>query len=233
MNIIKFDYKFNGTPSLRISTKYIALHHAAADNCEPWDINAWHKNQGWSGIGYHFFVTKEGLVYEGRPITSIGAHCAGQNLYSLGVCCEGNYAKESEMPKEQMHALEELLAYLKSKYPNAELVGHRDIGASTCPGAYFPLDYFKQLWKGDLAMAQMSYVELKQKFDTLQKQMQRLMDAQDVIYHYTQSVPDWGRPTVQKLLDKGLYKGASDSDLNLPETLLRVLVINDRAGLYD
>lgn len=233
MNINKYDYKFTGAPSLRVNTKYIALHHAAADNCEPWDINAWHKNQGWSGIGYHFFVTKEGLIYEGRPITSIGAHCAGQNLYSLGVCCEGDYTKESEMPKEQMHALEELLAYLKSKYPNAELVGHKDIGASTCPGAYFPLDYFKQLWKGDLAMAQMSYVELKQKFDTLQTQMQRLMDAQDVVYHYTQSVPDWGRATVQKLLDKGLYKGASDSDLNLPETLLRVLVINDRAGLYD
>jgi hypothetical protein len=46
-------------------------------------------------------------------------------------------------------------------------------------------------------------------------------------------VPEWGRPTIQKLLDKGLYKGTSDSDLNLPENFLRTLVINDRAGLYD
>ena len=122
---------------------------------------------------------------------------------------------------------------LKNKYPNAELVGHKDIGASDCPGAYFPLDYFKQFWKGDLAMAMLQYADIKKQFEAFQTQLQRLTQAQDVVYHYTQSVPDWGRPTIQKLLDKGFYKGASDSDLNLPETLLRVLVINDRAGLYD
>lgn len=233
MNILKYNYKFTNTPASRSETKYIALHHAAAQNCEPWDINAWHKNNGWAGIGYHFFVTKEGLVYEGRPIGTIGAHCSGKNICSLGVCCEGDYSVKTEMPEAQLQALKELLGYLKHKYPKAELVGHKDIGASACPGEYFPLDYFKQLWKGDLDMALMSYEELNAKLTNIQTQLQRLMNAQEVVYHYTASVPDWGRPTVQKLLDKGLYKGASDADLNMPETLLRVLVINDRAGLYD
>ena len=57
--------------------------------------------------------------------------------------------------------------------------------------------------------------------------------SMEKVYHYTKEVPEWGRPTIQKLLDKGLYKGASESDLNLPDNLLRTLVINDRAGLYD
>lgn len=53
------------------------------------------------------------------------------------------------------------------------------------------------------------------------------------IYHYSQELPDWAASTIQKLVDKGFYQGSSKADLNLPETLMRVLVINDRAGLYD
>ena len=53
------------------------------------------------------------------------------------------------------------------------------------------------------------------------------------IYHYSVELPEWAASTIQKLVDKGIYQGSSDADLNLPETLMRVLVINDRAGLYD
>lgn len=72
----------------------------------------------------------------------------------------------------------------------------------------------------------------KQAFEALEKEIQELKDKSERIYHYTTELPDWGRSTIQKLLDKKLYAGASEADLNLPETLLRVLVINDRAGLY-
>ena len=52
-------------------------------------------------------------------------------------------------------------------------------------------------------------------------------------YMYTQDVPDWGRATVQKLMDKGLFAGRAPDDLNLSEDMLRVFVIHDRMGLYD
>ena len=53
-----------------------------------------------------------------------------------------------------------------------------------------------------------------------------------VIYKTYEDVPDWGKPTVKKLMDKGLLQGTGDG-LNLEHNMLRVLVINDRAGLYD
>lgn len=71
----------------------------------------------------------------------------------------------------------------------------------------------------------------KNEMNVLEKRITSLEQTQK-IYHYTQEIPEWGRSTIQKLLDKGIYSGASNADLNLPETLLRVLVINDRAGLY-
>ena len=52
------------------------------------------------------------------------------------------------------------------------------------------------------------------------------------IYKTLADVPAWGRSTVEKLLEKGYLEGTGDG-LNLEHNMLRVLVINDRAGLYD
>ena len=75
--------------------------------------------------------------------------------------------------------------------------------------------------------------EEKKKFNSLVEQVEKLTLQSEKVYHCTVDLPDWSKPTIQKLLNKGIYAGASESDLNLPETLMRVLVINDRAGLYD
>ena len=73
----------------------------------------------------------------------------------------------------------------------------------------------------------------KQEMENLRVRIAELEKNVDKVYHYGVDIPDWARPTMDKLISKGLYKGASESDLNLPESLMRVLVINDRAGLYD
>lgn len=52
------------------------------------------------------------------------------------------------------------------------------------------------------------------------------------IYKTYKDVPDWAKPTVKKLMDKGLLDGTGDAQLNLEYNMLRGLVINDRAGLY-
>lgn len=56
---------------------------------------------------------------------------------------------------------------------------------------------------------------------------------EEMIYNTIDSVPEWARPTIQKLADKGYLKGDGEDELNLNDTMLRLLVINDRAGLYD
>ena len=52
------------------------------------------------------------------------------------------------------------------------------------------------------------------------------------VYNWTVEVPEWARPTVQKLLDKGYLKGNDKGELELTYSILKMLVINDRAGLY-
>lgn len=147
MNIIETSWNWNGALSRRSSTKYIALHHAEASSCTVQQIDDWHKGNGWCGIGYHFFVRKNGEIYRGRPIWAVGSHVQGMNSCSIGICAEGSYMRET-MPAAQKKAIAELLDYLKTEhYPNAEIVGHREIGSSDCPGTNYPLAELKEYKK--------------------------------------------------------------------------------------
>lgn len=143
MQIINANLKFRNHLSRRSSTQYIVLHHAAASVCSPEDIHEWHLKRGWAGAGYHYFVRKDGIVYSLRPENTVGAHCQGYNSKSIGICCEGNFEVE-QMGEKQSAALIELVRYLKKKYPNAKIVGHRDLAATNCPGKNYPLAKVKE-----------------------------------------------------------------------------------------
>ena len=142
MNIIESKYTWNGQLVKRNSTKYIILHHRAG-NGDAESIHAGHLSQGWTGIGYHFYVRKDGSIYRGRPIETIGAHCQGQNSYSVGVCFEGNFEAET-MTAAQLKSGLALVSYLKELYPGAEVKGHRDFNSTACPGKKFPFDEMKK-----------------------------------------------------------------------------------------
>lgn len=138
MKIINVDYKWNGVLAKRNSTKHIILHHRAGNGTVE-SIHAQHLSQGWTGIGYHFYVRKDGTVYRGRPVETVGAHTMGFNNNSVGICFEGNFEQET-MPNAQLRAGRELVAYVKSKYPNADVKGHGEYMATSCPGKNFPMD---------------------------------------------------------------------------------------------
>ena len=91
----------------------------------------------------HFYIRKNGGVYRGRPIDRVGAHCVGANNISLGICFEGNFEKET-MPSVQLKAGQELISYLKSMYPNAEIKEHRNFNSTACPGKNFPFEAIKK-----------------------------------------------------------------------------------------
>ena len=84
MDIKKHNLKFSSM-NTRVKTTLLVLHHAAATTCTVEDIHRWHIDNGWSGIGYHFFVRKDGTVYEGRPIDKVGAHAYNYNSISIGI----------------------------------------------------------------------------------------------------------------------------------------------------
>jgi N-acetylmuramoyl-L-alanine amidase len=107
-------------------------------DCTVLDIRRWHLQQGWSDIGYHYVIYRNGQVHEGRDVDIVGAHCAGHNLHSIGVVYVGGVASDGRTPKDtrteqQKAALLSLLIDLKKLYPRAKIYGHRDFANKDCP----------------------------------------------------------------------------------------------------
>lgn len=136
MNIKETNLSF-GSMSTRSKTNRIILHHAAASSCGAATIHQWHLGNGWSGIGYHFVVRKDGTIERGRPEKYVGAHAFGSNSDSIGICFEGNFQSET-MSDSQKNAGKELVAYLKKKYGISKVQKHSEVCATACPGKNFP-----------------------------------------------------------------------------------------------
>lgn len=101
------------------------------------DIDRWHKQRGWKGIGYHFVVDLDGTIHAGRPLDCVGAHCKGHNAHSIGVCYvggidENGHPADTRTP-EQKEALQRLIDVLLKKYPHAKVYNHYRFANKACP----------------------------------------------------------------------------------------------------
>lgn len=146
ITIQKETYNWNGELVQRPETSYLVLHHAESSNsatCH--DFHQLHLSNGWSGIGYHFVVDRNGTIHTGRPIDAEGAHVGDNNMNSksIGICAVGNYDSDQNMPNEQLTSIVNLCKWLLTVYPNAAIKGHKEVGNSNCPGKYYPLDKIK------------------------------------------------------------------------------------------
>lgn len=137
MQIIETNLPTNGSFKRWNSTDEIILHHAEASRASVEEVNRWHLERGWTGIGYHFYIRKDGKVYRGRPEWAVGAHAQGHNSCAIGICVEGSYMTET-MPQAQLDALKGLIRTLMAKYPGAKLLRHKDVNSTDCPGTNFP-----------------------------------------------------------------------------------------------
>lgn len=98
------------------------------------DIHNLHKRQGWSGIGYHFYIRKDGSVWQGRPLNCLGAHCKNHNSHTIGVCLEGNFEKENPT-SSQLSSLAALLPQIQSQFSNTlSIEPHSALYNTACPG---------------------------------------------------------------------------------------------------
>ena len=230
LTIIETEWNWKSGLSKRARTQYIALHHSDAVRCTAQDIDRWHKDgNNWSGIGYHFFVRKDGTIYRGRPLWAMGAHVAYKNDVSIGICAEGDYSKEQTMPEAQKFAIAELLDYLKTyHYPNAKIVGHGEIGASACPGQYYPLEElknYKKILNESEGLTVTQYEELKQEISDLK---QKLSERTGYYNYIDKNMNEAFRPTVQRLVDEGIIQGNENGELMLTNDMMRMLVFVDR-----
>ena len=81
--------------------------------------------------GYHYYITRDGRLYQTRHENLVGAHAKGYNKHSLGVCYEGGIDEKGDYADTrtlaQKRTLLMLLCTLKLDYPNALILGHRDL----------------------------------------------------------------------------------------------------------
>ena len=97
------------------------------------DVRQWHtlpppKGRGWSDVGYHYLIYRNGSVVAGRDVDQAGAHCKGHNSYSIAVCYVGGRGKDGKCRDtrtlQQRAAMANLLIELRMRYPQAVIVGH-------------------------------------------------------------------------------------------------------------
>ncbi len=102
------------------------------DSVDAAEIDRWHKQRGWEGIGYHYVVKRDGSIEAGRPEEKIGAHCVGHNFDSIGVVWVGK-DKQSDAQKKSFKAIVQgLMAKYKLKPGN--VFGHCEFEkGKTCP----------------------------------------------------------------------------------------------------
>lgn len=128
---------------------FIAIHCSATpagSDIGAADIRRWHREKGWRDIGYHYVIRLDGTVEPGRAETIPGAHEPRINRNSIAICLVGGSPKtgsaahkkglgENTYTAEQWEALEQLVRQLAQKYPNAEVLGHRDVPGvrKACP----------------------------------------------------------------------------------------------------
>lgn len=110
------------------------------------EITRWHtdpppKGNGWKAIGYAFVIRRNGVIEKGRDLDGdgdaldeVGAHAAGSNARSVGICLAGG-KPAGDFTADQLKSLRFILMELDSRFPGIEILGHRDLPGVTksCP----------------------------------------------------------------------------------------------------
>lgn len=96
------------------------------------DIDSWHKKRGWNGIGYHFYITRDGQAHKGRDVREIGAHTKGHNTNTIGVCYEGSHFPSAPQWDCLMNLYRTLRMTQNLQWN--DWYGHKEFSDKDCPG---------------------------------------------------------------------------------------------------
>ena len=235
---VKETYLDFNSLSERSYTDMIVIHHTGSPDMDASaeQIHGWHLNNGWSGIGYHYVIRKDGTIERGRPEWSIGSHAYGENSHTIGIHLSGDF-EQAYPTEDQLDRCGALIADICDRYgipiDRNHVVGHGELMSTDCPGTnlqtYLDDDTIigKAIWyynkENGIEQTETQVVEQdggnqggrgSERFNTLD------------------SLPDWAKPTIEKMINKGLLNG-NGASLDLSLDMIRIFVINDRAGLYN
>lgn len=254
-DIIETNLIFVKSLTRRSVTDMIVIHHTGENDIDASaaQIHQWHlNNPGWAGIGYHFVIRKNGDIERGRPEWAVGSHAYGENSHTIGIHLSGDFM--TAYPTAiQIEKAALLIANICEDYgiptDRAHIVGHGELMPTDCPGVHLQA----LLNDGTLTGKANYYRYGEPKSDSnalreaawqedLQRIQEELAREGEAVLRYNTVVdlPEWAKPTISKMIAKGLLggNGAKDAegnptDLDLSLDMVRIFVVSDRAGNYD
>lgn len=222
--------------SERSYTDMIVIHHTGSPDMDAGaeQIHGWHLGNGWAGIGYHYVIRKDGTIERGRPEWAIGSHAYGENSHTIGIHLSGDF-EQAEPTAEQLDRCGALVADICDRYgipiDRNHIVGHGELMATSCPGENL------QALLDDGTLTGKAIFYYNQIHDIANDEPPVEQDGGNQggrgaeRFNTIDAVPEWAQRTVQKMIDKCLLNGNGES-LDLSLDMLRIFVVNDRAGLY-
>ena len=208
----------NFAPGRSRKVKYLVIHYTS-NKGDTAKNNADYFAREKVGASAHYFCD-ESEIWQSVKDTDTAWHC-GAKTYKHPECRNSNSIgieicmndKNGNVRRGSIDTAAELTRYLMKRYGIllANVIRHHDVTGKDCPA---PMVDDPALW------------------DAFKKSLIK-EDDDNMRYKYYDDMPDWAQPTVSKLVKKGYLKGEGSGVLNLTEDTLKVLVINDRAGLYD
>lgn len=242
--IVETNLRFANELSERDTTDMIVIHHTGGSDIDASakEIHGWHLNNGWAGIGYHFVIRKDGTIERGRPAWAVGAHAYEENSHTIGIHLSGDF--DSAYPTTaQVEKASLLIANLCDEYDipidREHIVGHGELMATSCPGSHL-----QALLDDGTITGKANFYRFGPPEDesTNENEDQNGSQEGETIMRYNKIVemPQWARPTIKKMIDKGLLIGGGTkdenglpADMDLSLDMIRIFVMNDRAGIYD
>lgn len=108
------------------------------------EVRRWHLANGWSDIGYHYLIDRDGTVAKGRPLEKVGAHVKNRNTGTIGISLFGGHGSAAtdqfsdHFTQAQDASLRALIDELRGRFGNLAVTGHNQFAAKACPGFNAP-----------------------------------------------------------------------------------------------
>lgn len=132
----------------------IILHCSATPEGKDYSVDTirkWHLQRGFSDIGYHYVIYRDGSIHNGRDVNISGAHCVNHNSKSIGICYIGGLDSTAKNAKdtrteEQKKSLVNLVKKLMDMYKlsSSNIHCHNEYANKACP-SFKITDFRKEL----------------------------------------------------------------------------------------
>lgn len=204
-------------PGGNYPVKSITLHSTANPNSTPQNERDWLENPNNQREASFHYVVGDGVVIQAIPDTEEAYHCKNTvgNRFSVSV-----EMIESGNRRGVLDTTAEFVADKMREYNLgiADIKWHRDWYPKDCPRIFI---------KKDCIQPGLNWAFFRGRLDFYLKQKQQ--EDEGMYYQTVESLPEWGRPTVEKLVAAGAF--ADPNLLNLSEDMLRIFVVLDRTGV--